>query len=330
MFSYIRKRLIHMVIIIALVSIVSFFLIQLPPGDFLSSYLLRLEASGTTVNATEIAALRVRYGLDRPAYVQYFIWIKNIILHGDFGRSFQWGMPVSDVIWDRLVITIAIGMATLFFVYLVAIPIGIYSALRQYSVGDFVITSLGYFGLALPGFILALGALYLAYLLGFNAGGLNSAEFLNQPMSWAKFWDMLQHVWLAIVVMGAAGIAGTIRIMRGMLLDEIGKQYVVTARAKGLSESRLILKYPVRIALNPVVSTIGWQLAAIISGAPIVEMVLNLPTTGSVLLRSLQSQDMYLAGSFVFLLSVLTVVGTFVSDILLVILDPRIKLGYEN
>lgn len=319
-----------MLVIIGLVSVISFFLIQLPPGDYLSSYLLQLQSSGANINTEEIAALRADYGLDKPVYIQYFIWIKNILLHGDFGKSFQWGMPVSEVIWGRLGITIAIGIATLFFVYLLAIPIGIYSALRQYSVGDFFFTTLGYFGLALPGFILALGALYIAYLLGIDAGGLYSPEFLNQPMSWAKFIDLLKHVWLAIVVMGAAGVAGTVRVMRSMLLDELGKQYVVTARTKGLSETKLIFRYPVRIALNPVVSTVGWQLAAIISGSPIVESVLNLPTTGSVLLRALQSQDMYLAGSFVFLLSILTVVGTFISDILLVVLDPRIKLGYEN
>ncbi len=319
-----------MLVIIGLVSVISFFLIQLPPGDYLSSYLLQLQSSGANINTEEIAALRADYGLDKPVYIQYFIWIKNILLHGDFGKSFQWGMPVSEVIWGRLGITIAIGIATLFFVYLLAIPIGIYSALRQYSVGDFFFTTLGYFGLALPGFILALGALYIAYLLGIDAGGLYSPEFLNQQMSWAKFIDLLKHVWLAIVVMGAAGVAGTVRVMRSMLLDELGKQYVVTARTKGLSETKLIFRYPVRIALNPVVSTVGWQLAAIISGSPIVESVLNLPTTGSVLLRALQSQDMYLAGSFVFLLSILTVVGTFISDILLVVLDPRIKLGYEN
>ncbi len=330
MFRYIRKRFVHMLVVIALVSVVSFFLIQLPPGDYLSSYLLRLQSAGAQVNQEEVEALRIHYGLDKPFFTQYFIWIKNILLEGDFGKSFQWGMPVSEVIAGRLGITIAIGIATLIFVYLLAIPIGIYSALRQYSIGDFVFTSLGYFGLALPGFIMALGALYIANLLGIDASGLNSPEFLNQPMSWAKFVDTLQHVWLAIVVMGAAGIAGTVRIMRSMLLDELGKQYVVTARTKGLSERKLTFKYPVRIALNPVVSTVGWQLAAIISGTPIVESVLNLPTTGSVLLRALQSQDMYLAGSFVFLLSILTVVGTFVSDLLLVFLDPRIKLGYEN
>jgi len=326
MLNYIVRRLVFMIITVILITGVSFFLIQLPPGDFLSSYLLQLQQTGAQINEDLIQSLRAQYGLDQPMHRQYLIWIKNIITRGDFGRSFGWRRPVNEIIWGRIGITIAIGLSTLAFVYVIAIPIGIYSALRKYSFGDFLFTTLGYLGLAIPRFVLALAVLYVFHLLGYNASGLNSAEFLNQPMSLAKFWDTLKHVWIAIAVLGAAGIAGLIRIMRGMLLDELGKQYVVTARAKGVSETRLIFKYPVRLALNPVVATIGWSLAGIISGAPIVEAVLNLPTTGSVLLRALQSQDMYLAGAFILLLSVLTVVGTFLSDILLVVFDPRIRM----
>ena len=326
MLNYIVRRLVFMLFTIFLVSVVSFFLIQLPPGDFLSSYLLQLEATGGKANQAEIDSLRRAYGLDQSVVTQYWIWIKNIVTKGDFGRSFQWEQPVSELLWERLGLTVALGVATLIFTYLLAIPIGIYSALRKYSVGDFVITTLSYIGLALPGFILAFGVLYVSHLMGNSVGGLNSPEFLNQPMSWAKFIDTLEHAWIAIFVLGVAGVAGLTRVMRGMLLDELAQQYVVTARAKGVSETRLVFKYPVRLALNPVVSTMGWQLAAIISGAPIVELVLNLPTTGPLLLRALLGQDMYLAGSFLLLLSVLTVVGTFVSDILLAALDPRIRM----
>ena len=326
MLNYIVRRLLFMLVTIFLVSVVSFFLIQLPPGDFLSSYLLQLEATGGKANQAEIDSLRKSYGLDQSAVTQYWIWITNIVTKGDFGRSFQWEQPVSELLWERLGLTVALGVATLIFTYLLAIPIGIYSALRKYSVGDFIITTLSYVGLALPGFILAFGVLYVSHLMGNSVGGLNSPEFLNQPMSWAKFIDTLEHAWIAIFVLGVAGVAGLTRVMRGMLLDELAQQYVVTARAKGVSETRLVFKYPVRLALNPVVSTMGWQLAAIISGAPIVELVLNLPTTGPLLLRALLGQDMYLAGSFLLLLSVLTVVGTFVSDILLAALDPRIRM----
>ena len=326
MLNYIVRRLLFMLLTIFLVSVVSFFLIQLPPGDFLSSYLLQLEATGGQTNQAEIDSLRKSYGLDQSAVTQYWIWITNIVTKGDFGRSFQWEQPVSELLWERLGLTVALGVATLIFTYLLAIPIGIYSALRKYSVGDFVITTLSYIGLALPGFILAFGVLYVSHLMGNSVGGLNSPEFLNQPMSWAKFVDTLEHAWIAVFVLGVAGVAGLTRVMRGMLLDELAQQYVVTARAKGVSETRLVFKYPVRLALNPVVSTMGWQLAAIISGAPIVELVLNLPTTGPLLLRALLGQDMYLAGSFLLLLSVLTVIGTFVSDILLAALDPRIRM----
>jgi len=326
MLTYLLKRLGYMVVTVVLITAISFFLIQLPPGDFLSSYLLQLQQTGAQINDQLIQSLRTQYGLDKPMVQQYFIWIRNIVTRGDFGRSFGWQRPVNEIIWGRIGITVAIGLATLFFVYLVAIPIGIYSALRKYSVGDFLFTSFGYIGLAIPGFVLALAVLYGFHLLGYNASGLNSSEYLNQPMSWAKLLDTLKHVWIAIVVLGVSGIASLSRVMRGMLLDELGKQYVTTARAKGLSEARLVFKYPVRLALNPIVATIGWSLAGIISGAPIVEAVLNLPTTGSVLLRALQSQDMYLAGAFILLLSVLTVVGTFLSDILLAVFDPRIRL----
>lgn len=325
---YFLRRLIYMFITIAAVSVVTFTIIQLPPGDYLTSYMMQLEATGIKVSVSEIASLRKQYGLDQPMHIRYFIWIWNIIRHGDFGRSFQWNRPVSELIWERLALTAVMGLFATVFTFAVAIPIGIYSATHQYSPADYTFTVTGYVGLATPNFLLALILMFMGYkYFGASVGGLFSPEYLQAAWSLGKVLDMFSHLWIPVVVLGTAGTAGLIRIMRGCLLDELRKQYVITARAKGVKESALLFKYPVRVAINPIVSTVGWRLTAIISGAPIVAVVLSLPTTGPLMLRALLNQDMYLAGSLILILSILTVIGTFISDILLGLLDPRIRMG---
>ncbi|MQY59779.1 MAG: ABC transporter permease subunit [Clostridia bacterium] len=328
MFSYIIRRSFYMIIILLMVSIVAFVIIQLPPGDYLTSLVQRLKASGVQVSQEEIRSLERQYGLNLPLYVQYFKWMWNM-LHGDFGQSFQWNEPVSKLIGERLPLTITISILTLFFVYAVSIPIGIYSATHQYSMGDYGFTIFGFAGLATPNFLLALILMFLFYkYFGLSAGGLFSVEYQLAPWSLGKIVDMLKHLPIPIIVIGTAGTAGLIRVMRGCLLDELRKQYVITARAKGVSERALLFKYPVRIAINPIVSTIGWLLPAIVSGETITAIVLSLPTTGPLLFAALMAQDMYLAGSTIMFLTVLTVIGTLVSDILLVWIDPRIR--YEK
>lgn len=314
-----------MVVILWILSIVSFILIQLPPGDYLTSYIARLRAQGGEVGEETIAALEKRFGLDLPLHQQYFRWIGGI-LRGDFGRSFVYRKPVSELIGERLALTVAVSLFTLIFTFVVAIPIGIYSATHQYSAADYTFTTVGFIGLAIPNFILAMILmLFFNRIFGISVGGLFSPDYQLEPWSFGKVIDMLKHLPIPIIVIGTAGTAGLIRIMRGCLLDELRKQYVVTARAKGVAEGTLLFRYPVRVALNPVVSTIGWALPAIVSGETITAMVLDLPTTGPLLVEALINQDMYLGGSFVMFLSLLTVVGTFVSDILLVMLDPRIR-----
>ena len=331
MLYYFLRRLIYMVIIVWAVSVVAFVIIQLPPGDYLTSYIMQLEEAGTEVSEAEIASLRKQYGLDQPIYLQYFYWIYNIVRYGDFGRSFQWNKPVSELIWERIMLTAIMGLCSTVFVFAVAIPIGIYSAVRQYSIFDYLFTFIGYAGLATPNFLLALVLMFMAYkYFGTSVGGLFSPQYVQAPWSIGRVLDMLSHLWIPVIVLGTAGTAGTIRVMRGCLLDELRKQYVITARAKGVKESILLFKYPVRVAINPIVSTIGWRLTTIISGAPIVAMVLSLPTTGPLMLRALMSQDMYLAGSFFLLLCILTVIGTFISDILLALLDPRIRMERQK
>jgi peptide/nickel transport system permease protein len=316
-----------MLVTVALVSVVAFILIQLPPGDYLSTYAAQLEEAGTEVSESELAALEARYGLDQPLHVQYLKWIGGIVTRGDFGMSFQWNRPVRDLLWERFALTTILAMSSMIFTFAVGIPIGIYSALRQYTPGDFFFTVFGYVGLATPNFLLALVLMWIGFrVFGQSVGGLFSPEYQEAAWSLAKFGDLLSHLWIPVIVLGTAGTAGLIRVTRAMLLDELKKQYVVTARAKGAKEGRLIFRYPVRIALNPVVSTIGWRLTTIISGAPIVAVVLSLPTSGPILLRALLSQDMYLAGAFFLMLAILTVVGTFISDILLAALDPRIRM----
>jgi len=308
------------------ISIVTFVLIQLPPGDFLTSYIAELESTGHVLDDAEIASLRNRYGLDSPLYAQFLKWFWNL-LQGDFGVSFQWNKPVNELIWERLALTFIISLATLLFTWVVALPIGVYSATHQYSVSDYVITFFGFLGRGIPDFMLALILMWIGLIyLGTSAGGLFSLEYKQAPWSIAKVWDLLKHLWVPIIVLGTSNTAGLIRIMRNNLLDELHKPYVETARSKGLTEQKILWKYPVRIALNPFVSTVGWVLPTLISGATIVSVVLSLPTTGPLLLSALLSQDMYLAGSFVMILSTLTILGTLVSDILLAWIDPRIRM----
>ncbi len=327
MLQFTLRRILYMIPTLVIVSILSFAIIQLPPGDYLTSYVTTLRATGETVDEATLAAMEQRYGLGQPVYVQYWKWISGILLRGDFGQSFEWNQPVSELMWGRLALTFTMSLVTLLFTWIVAFPVGIYSAVRQYSAGDYVSTIVGYIGLATPNFLLALILMYVAFKhLNQSVGGLFSPEYADAPWSWAKVWDLFKHLWIPVLIIGTAGTAGLIRIMRANLLDELHKPYVTTARAKGMSEYRLILKYPVRMALNPFVSTVGWTLPALVSGAAVVSIVLALPTTGPLLLRALMSQDMYLAGSFIMLLSVLTIIGTLVSDILLAWLDPRIRL----
>jgi len=327
MLGFILKRVLYMIPTLIGMSLVSFFIIQLPPGDFLTSLISAIADSGQSLDSATVAKLTAQYGLDQPFYVQYWKWISGILFRGDFGWSFDWGQPVSRLIWDRMGITLFVSVLSLILIWAVALPIGIYSAVKRYSIGDHIFTLLGFIGLAIPTFIMALVLMYVSYkFLGQNVGGLFSPEYQDAPWSWAKLWDLCLHLWIPIVVIATNSTAALIRVMRANLSDELNKPYVVTARAKGLSEFTLIMRYPVRIALNPFISTIGWVLPALISGVTITAIVLNLPMAGPLLLRALVSQDMYLAGAFILLMSVLTLVGMLISDILLAVLDPRIRL----
>ena len=327
MLSYIIRRAVILIPMLVVLSIVSFIIIQLPPGDYLSTYIQQLEATGQQFNEAEIARLKSQYGLDDSVYVQYFKWMASVF-RGDFGRSFHWRRPVGEVLAIRLPITLAMSFSSLLVVYLLSIPIAIISATNQYSLFDYASTFAGFIGLAMPDFLLALAISWLFYLVsGKMVTSLYSLPFRDAVWSWAKFMDLLSNIWLPIVIIGLSGTAGLIRTLRATLLDELRKPYVVTARAKGLTETQLLFKYPVRIALNPVFSTIGWILPGLINGGVIVGIVLNLQTIGPVLMQATLSQDMYLAGSIVLILSVLTVIGTLISDILLAWLDPRIRYG---
>ena len=327
MFKFIRKRLIYLVIVMAAISLLSFFIIQLPPGDFLDSQIANMEAGGNVIEQAVVDALREMYGMDKPFFYRYQKRITNIILHGDFGRSLNWKLPVSDLIWERIGLTMVISILTLVFIWMFAIPIGIYSAVKQYSFFDYLFTFLSFVGLGIPGFLLALLTMWLTYkYLGWNVAGLFSAEYVLAPWSWDRFIDMLKHLLVPVVVLGLGGTAGLIRILRANLLDELQKPYVVTSLAKGIKSRTVILRHPFRVAMNPFVSTIGWTLPAIVSGSTIVGTVLNIPTVGPLLLDALMNQDMYLAGGIIFILGLLTIIGTFISDILLVILDPRIRM----
>lgn len=326
MLTYVIKRVFYMIPTLIAISVVAFALIQLPPGDFVTTLAAEMSQQGDTVDPTTLRMLREQYGLDEPIWVQYWLWISNIIFEGDFGRSFDWDVPVSDLIWNRLGLTMVLSLTALIFTWVVSLPIGIYCAVRKYSVGDYVASFIAFLGLAIPNFLLALILMYLAYRFwGISVDGLFSAEYANAPWSGGKVLDLAQHLIVPVIVLGTSGTAALVRIMRANLLDELYKPYVTTARAKGMSEWRLILRYPVRAALNPFVSTIGWALPELVSGATVTAIVLNLPTTGPLLLRALISQDVFLAGAMILMLSVLTVIGTLISDLLLAWLDPRIR-----
>ncbi|UXT51421.1 ABC transporter permease [Agrobacterium tumefaciens] len=328
MLGYICKRMLYMVPTLFGMSLIAFLIIQLPPGDYLTSMIATMSENGQPVDPAQIERLKEIYGFDDPFYIQYMKWMWGILSRGDFGWSFEWNQPVSGLIWARMGSTLVISLLSLLFVWIVALPIGIYSAVRRHSVGDHVFTFLGFIGLAVPNFILALTLMYVAYrYLGQSVGGLNSQAFAEAPWSTAKVWDFLKHVWIPVIIIGASGTAALIRILRANLTDELHKPYVITARAKGLPEYKVILKYPVRIALNPFVSAIGWVLPHLVSGVTIIAIVLNLPTAGPLLFRALVSQDMYLAGSFILLLSALTLIGVLLSDLLLALLDPRIRFN---
>ena len=328
MLQYIVRRIIYMVVLLLVLSFVSFLIIQLPPGDYLSTMIQNMRNLGMTVDEQMIRALENRYGLDQPVLLQYLKWFGNF-LQGDMGRSFQWNEEVTDLIAERLALTVTISIASLMLVYVLAVPIGIYSATHPYSLADYVFTVFGFIGLATPNFLLALILMYLTFThLGWSVGGLFSRDFVLEPWSIGKVFDLLKHLPIPLIVIGTAGTAAIIRILRGSLLDELAKQYVITARAKGLHEGIILFKYPVRLALNPIISSIGGLLPAIVAGETLVSIVLSLPTIGPLLLRALQAQDMYLAGSMVMLLSGLAMLGTLVSDLMLVSIDPRIR--FEN
>ena len=326
MLGYVLRRLAIMALTLGVISVLVFIIIQLPPGDYMTTYIEDLRAQGETVDPKKIEFLRAQYGLDKSLTEQYFVWVGGLV-HGDLGYSFEYDLPVSEVVGDRLWLSMILNISTVIFVYLVSFPIGVYSATHQYSWGDNGITFLGFLGLATPNFLLALILLYFANItFGTSIGGLMEPKYINQPWSWGKAVSILEHLWVPVVVIGTSGTAGMIRRLRANLLDELQKQYVVTARAKGMPEGRLLRKYPLRMALNPFIADIGSLLPQIVSGAVIVSAVMSLPTTGPMLLSALQSQDMFLAGSFLMFLAVLTVTGMFLSDILLALLDPRIRL----
>ncbi len=328
MAKYILKRLFYVIPTMFIISIVVFVTIQLPPGDYVTQMIesMRNQTGGTTWSPEFEAAMRDRYGLNEPMPVQYSKWIGNIILHGDFGYSFQNSEPSQRIIWDRMGMTLVVSLSAFVFTWMIALPIGVLSAVKQYSLADYFFSFLGFIGLATPGFLIALVLMFLAFKYGnVSLSGLFSQEFENAPWSFERVLDLIKHLWIPMIIIGVAGTAGLIRIMRANLLDELHKPYVETARAKGLPEWKLLIKYPLRAAMNPFVSTIGWSLPALIAGEAIVSIVLNLPTTGPVLLNSLLQQDMFVAAGFLMLLSLLTIIGTLISDLLLAWLDPRIQ-----
>lgn len=328
MLKYVVTRSMWAIPTLIFVSFISFVIIQLPPGDFVTAYAAQLRNSGDFISETEEAMMRARYGLNDPLLAQYWRWISNIVLHGDFGRSLEWNAAVGDLIWERLGLTLLISTLSMVFTWLIAIPVGVYSATRQYSVFDYVFTVFGFLGKGVPDFLLALVLMWMTYMwLHLDVGGLVSPQFEGQPWDLAKVVNMLSHIWIPLLVLATGGAAGLIRVMRANMLDELRKPYVETAYAQGFGERTVVWRYPVRIALNPFISTVGWALPALFSGDVITAVVLNLPTTGPLLLQALKMQDMYLAGSFILILSVFTVIGTLLSDILLALSDPRIRFS---
>lgn len=326
MAQYILKRIIYMIPTLFAISIVAFIIIGLPPGDYVDRLVANARYEGEIITEEEAEGLRELYGMNKPWYEQYASWVSDIILRGDFGTSFKWSLPVSTLIWERLALTLTLSLSSLLFIWVVAIPIGVYSAVRQYSIGDYFFTFMGFIGLAIPNFLLALALMYISFrYLGQSVGGLFSPEYIDAPWSFEKFLDMLSHIWIPMIVLGTAGTAGLIRTMRANFLDELHRPYVTTARTKGLPEVWLLIKYPLRHALNPFVSSLNTVFVNLVSGATIVSIVLGLQTTGPLLFDALRSQDMFLAGSAIMMLSVMAVFGTLVSDILLAWLDPRIR-----
>jgi peptide/nickel transport system permease protein len=327
MLGYTVRRILTMIPTLMAISFIIFVIIQLPPGDFLETEIAEMQAQGEAVDPAKIEYLRAEYGLDKPFIEQYAIWVFGLV-QGDLGFSFEHQLPVTEVIGDRMWLTFVVALATILFTYAVAFPIGIYSAVRQYSTGDYVLTLIGFLGLATPNFLLALILLYFANIwFGTSIGGLMDPQYIDHPWTWGKVNSVLEHLWIPVIVIGTSGTAAMIRRLRANLLDELQKQYVVTARAKGLSPLKVLLKYPLRMAINPFIADIGNVLPQLISGAVLVSVVLSLETTGPMLVRALQSQDMYLAGSFLMFEASLVVIGVFLSDLALAALDPRIRLG---
>jgi peptide/nickel transport system permease protein len=325
--GYLVHRVLIMIPTLLAISFIVFVIIQLPPGDYLTTYIDELRSQGEQVSLDRIEFLRKEYGFDKPWWEQYAIWLVGM-LQGDFGFSFEYSLPVKDIVGERLWLTFIVSFATIAFTWVVSFPIGVYSATHQYSWGDYGLTFLGFLGLATPNFLLALVLLYFAQVeFGISVGGLMDEQYIEQPWSWAKTLSVLEHLWIPVIVIGTSGTAAMIRRLRANLLDELRKQYVITGRAKGLPPFRLLIKYPLRMSLNPFIADIGSLLPQVISGAAIVSIVLSLPTTGPMLITALKSQDMYLAGSFLMFVATLTVIGVFLSDIALAALDPRIRLG---
>ncbi len=326
MIAFILRRALLAIPTLIFISFISFVIIQLPPGDYVTAYVAQLRQAGEYISVAREAQLREQFGLNDPMLVQYWRWITNIVFRGEFGYSLEWNAPVSSLIWDRLGLTLAISSASLVITWIIAIPVGVYSATRQYSFFDHLFTIFGFLGKGIPDFLLALVLMWIAFAyMNLDVGGLFSPQYQNAPWSFAKLIDLLLHLWIPLIVLATGGAAGLIRVMRANMLDELGKPYVETAYAQGLSESKVVWNYPVRVALNPFISTVGWALPALFSGDIITAVVLNLPTTGPLLLQALKMQDMYLAGSFILILSVFTVIGTLISDILLAWFDPRIR-----
>ena len=327
MFGYLIRRILVMIPTLIAISALVFIIIQLPPGDYFTTYMNELQSRGETVDKAKLEFIKQQYGFDKPMIEQYFVWLFNL-LQGDFGYSFEFSLPVSEVVGDRMWLSFVVSFTTIIFTWIVAFPIGVYSAVRQYSIGDYTLTFFGFLGLATPNFLLALVLQWVAFSIwGTSIGGLMDPEFIDTGWSLDKSLSILEHLWVPVLVIGTSGTAGKIRRLRANLLDELHKQYVTTARAKGLPPGKALIKYPLRMALNPFIADIGNLLPEVISGAAIVSIVLSLPTTGPMLLNALQSQDMYLAGSFLMFLAALTVVGTLISDLALGMLDPRIRLG---
>ena len=328
MLGYILRRFLQIIPLLILLSILIFFVIQLPPGDYVTMLVQSLQRQGTDMAQSQIDSLLRLYNLDKPVYLQYLTWIRNILFRGDFGYSMLYGRPVMQIVGERINMTIIMSILTLMLTWALSIPIGIYAATHQYSFFDHLFTFVGFLGISVPGFLIALVVLYLIFdNTGVAITGLFAPQYVNAPWTWAKILDGAKRIWIPMVIIGLSSTASLIRVMRNMLLDELRKQYVITARAKGVAEGRLLLKYPVRLAINPLISTIGWILPGIISGEALVSIVLNLPTMGPLLLTATLSQDMYLAGSFMLVASILTVFGTLISDILLAWLDPRVRFG---